>query len=141
MWFVLGEEVRRFHNILGDRPTKWPIAKKRNSKTFVIWDALLSIKLIDINHNKYLNSCKSLGQKLWWAKLGIKSSTQTMRPSKVSIQDIPWNSTTIVQVLDTYTNNPHRNFSYTSSNLFYNSKSAKFSIHIPNKLHRFFPTF
>jgi hypothetical protein len=37
--------------------------KKETIKTFVYWDAPQLIKLINMNHNKYLSSCKSLDQK------------------------------------------------------------------------------
>ncbi len=30
MWFLLGEEG--FHNVFGDRPTKWPIAKNAHQQ-------------------------------------------------------------------------------------------------------------
>jgi hypothetical protein len=52
---------------------------KKTIKTFVLWDASQLIKLINMNHNTYLSSCKSLCQKWWWTKLGIQISTQTMR--------------------------------------------------------------
>jgi len=46
--------------------------KKETIKTFVHWDAPQLFKLINMNHNKYMSSCKSLDQKWWWTKLGTK---------------------------------------------------------------------
>jgi len=48
--------------------------KKKNHsiKTFVLWDAPQLIKLINMNHSMYLSAWKSLGQKWWWTKLGLK---------------------------------------------------------------------
>jgi hypothetical protein len=37
--------------------------KKKIIKEFVLWDAPQLIKLINMNHNKYLSFCKSLDQK------------------------------------------------------------------------------
>jgi hypothetical protein len=48
MWFLLGKGVG-FYKFFGGRPTKWPIAKK-----IMLWDAPQLIKLINMNHNKYL---------------------------------------------------------------------------------------
>jgi len=70
MWFLLGEGG--FHNVFGDRPTKWPAATKKTIKTFVLWDAPQLIKLININHNKHLGSWKSSAKKCSWTKLRIK---------------------------------------------------------------------
>jgi hypothetical protein len=33
-----------------------PLQQKKTIKTFVLWDATQIIKLININHNKYLGS-------------------------------------------------------------------------------------
>jgi hypothetical protein len=93
MWFLLGEGG--FHNVFGDRPTKWLIAKK-TIKTFVLWDAAQLIKLININHNKYLGSWKSSGQKMVINKIKNKSFTQAIKWDKMCIEDIHSNSTIIV---------------------------------------------
>jgi len=45
----------KFHNFFGEKKKK----KKKTIKTFVLWDAPQLIKLINMNHNKYLSSCKS----------------------------------------------------------------------------------
>jgi hypothetical protein len=51
-----------------------PLQKNRNLlKTFMHWDAWKSIKLININFNKYPSSCKIQGKKWWWTKLWIKN--------------------------------------------------------------------
>jgi len=52
-----GDIIKLF---FGDRLTKWPIAKEKTIKTFVFWDAP---QPINMNHNKYLSSCKNLSQK------------------------------------------------------------------------------
>jgi hypothetical protein len=42
---LLGEGRGDFHNVFGNRPTEWPIAKEKRKKerktikTFVLWDA------------------------------------------------------------------------------------------------------
>jgi len=61
IFFTEGGGVGAFHNVFGDRSTKWSIAKKK-IKTFVFWGAPQLIKLINTNQNKHLGSCKSLGQ-------------------------------------------------------------------------------
>lgn len=68
--FYLGEGdfIMFFYNGL----TKWPIAKIYiHIKRFMLWHESQLNKLIDMNHNKYLSSCKSLGQKWWRTRLGI----------------------------------------------------------------------
>ncbi len=70
--------------------------QKKTIKTFVLWDAPQLIKLININHNKYLGSWKSSGQKMVINKVTNKSSTQAMKWDKMCIQEIPWNSNIIV---------------------------------------------
>jgi hypothetical protein len=73
-----------------------PLQKKKTIKTFVLWDAPQLIKLITINHNKYLGSWKSSSQKMVMNKVKNKSSTQAMKWDKMCIQNIPWNSIIIV---------------------------------------------
>jgi hypothetical protein len=51
-----------FHNFLVIGQLDGPLQKKI-IKTFMLWDPPQLIKLIHMNHNKYLNSCKILGQK------------------------------------------------------------------------------
>ncbi len=73
-----------------------PLQKKKTIKTFVLWDAPQLIKLININHKKYLGSWKSSGQKMVINKIKNKSSTQAIKWDKMCIEDIHWNSTIIV---------------------------------------------
>ncbi len=47
-------------------------------KTFMFWDPPQLIKLIHMNHNKYLSSCKILGQKMVIYKVRNKSYIQAM---------------------------------------------------------------
>ncbi len=54
--------VRGLHNVFGDGPTKWPNARKKTIKTIMLWDAPQLIKLINMNDNKCLSPCKSLGK-------------------------------------------------------------------------------
>ncbi len=60
MIFTWGEGG--FCNVFDNRPIKWPIAtqkrkRKKPIKTFVLQDSSQLIELIDMNHNKYFNSC------------------------------------------------------------------------------------
>ncbi len=60
--------------------------KKKIIKTFVLWDEPQLIKLININHNKYLGSWKSSGQKMIINKVKNKSPTQAMKWDKMCIK-------------------------------------------------------
>ncbi len=51
--FLVGEGG--FHNVFGDRPTKWPIAKNKNKNPskHLCLGCITTNKLINKNHNKY----------------------------------------------------------------------------------------
>jgi hypothetical protein len=71
MWFLFGEEGG-FHKFLIIGQPNGLLKKNQNKiKTFVFWDAAQLIYSINMNHNKYLSSCKILGQKWWWTKFQI----------------------------------------------------------------------
>jgi hypothetical protein len=70
--FHLGEggwisKVSNCFLVIGE--SKCPIAI---NKQIELWDAPQVIKLINMNHNRHSSSCKSLGQKCSWKKLGLK---------------------------------------------------------------------
>jgi len=69
----------KFQNGFGDVSIKVAHYKK-NFKTFVFWDAPQSIKLINLNHNKYplWNVMKAWAKNWWWPKLGILGTTVVM---------------------------------------------------------------
>jgi hypothetical protein len=67
--YILGEEGW-VQNVFGDGPIKVDHCKK-NLWNICAWDPPQSIKLIIMNHNKYLSFFESMGKKWWWTKLGI----------------------------------------------------------------------
>jgi hypothetical protein len=57
-------------------------------KTFVFWDGPQSIKLINLNHNKYPSSYESLDKELVMTKVQNENPTQTMRQDKMHFKNV-----------------------------------------------------
>jgi len=94
--FVLWESVFRgrrfgFRMVVAISQSKWLIAPKKKNplKIFMLWDAWKSIKLINMNFNKYPSSCKVQSQKWWWTKLGIKILLKQLGETKCTKKCAP----------------------------------------------------
>jgi hypothetical protein len=80
--FYFGGQGAKFENVFGDGSIKVGHCKKI-FKTFVFRDAPQSIKLINLNNNKYPSSYESLGKELVMTKVRNENPAQTMRQDKM----------------------------------------------------------
>ncbi len=85
--FYFGGQGAKFQNVFGDGSIKVTHCNLFY-KTFVFWDAPQSIKLINLNHNKYPSSYESLGKELVMTKVRNENPTQTMRHDKMHFKNV-----------------------------------------------------
>jgi hypothetical protein len=56
-------QAKNFRMFLVMGQSKWRSQKIKHKKTFVLWDSSQLIKLLNMKHNMYPSSCKSLSKK------------------------------------------------------------------------------